>query len=590
MENSSGLISRIETEINNYLSSTVEVSAGVSFSQYQTIKRIYKFKNRDLSGTKINADLSYDYYYDIISPRADAEVKNLRFDIKNVLLFSQNPTADFSAVFIGNLMLKKWMNENGEGMKLKASVEEFTTNGNIGFKKVDDGYEFIDPLNTYIVNQLAETIDNTSIIERHEMTASQLLKMDTWNQDKVRDVIAHLKNKTFSATELSSLISATGGMYEIYEYSGEVNEEEFLKIQGIEGGNPDEYFLAKVIVAGLNHGKTGKKYVLFAEKLSKKLSDYYLYAHRGRYEGRFWRVGMYELLFDHQIRANQIGNDLARGLEWASKVIFQTSDSQILQNIRADMDNGDVVIAKDLKQVDVRMQGLDQLITDWNRLMNDADRLSNSFEIVRGESLPSGTPFRLGALMDQNAGLIFVMLRQKITMVYKRVFKNWVLSNLIKDLKKEDLFVLTGDMDVLDQLREVMVNSWYYKNLVQIGPHTQEESKAIKEEKLEELKKTDPTIENSKEIWEGVLPRLFVTITGENSDSADQVTDLVNLIPLEIDPGRRSWMLDQIYRIRNIPIPPVQPVQQVQQGQPVQPQAGNTPTIPDRGKQPVLGQ
>ena len=66
------LFTRIETEIDNYLSRRVEISEGVFFNQYDLIKRIYKFKNRSLQG-KINSDLSYNYYFDIISPRADSE-------------------------------------------------------------------------------------------------------------------------------------------------------------------------------------------------------------------------------------------------------------------------------------------------------------------------------------------------------------------------------------------------------------------------------------------------------------------------------------------------------------------------------------
>ncbi len=52
---------------------------------------------------------------------------------------------------------------------------------------------------------------------------------------------------------------------------------------------------------------------------------------------------------------------------------------------------------------------------------------------------------------------------------------------------------------------------------------------------------------------------MFITITGENSDLADQVTDLMTMVGLEKDPDRIAWILDQIYRIRNIPIPPRKP-------------------------------
>ena len=556
----SSLFKRIESEIQSYLSKEIELSEGVSFSQYKTISRIYKFKNRNLSGTKINSDLSYDYYFDIISPRADSEIKNLRFDTKNILAFSQNPRKDFPAVFIANASLKSWMAENGEDEKLKAAVEEFTANGNIGFKKVKGGYEIVDALNTYITNIRAEHVDDTDIVERHEMTASQLMRMTDWDKDSVAETIKDCGNKSFSATRNTTPSDTTSKRYEVYEFTGEVSEKEFKECTGEKPleGDESKYFLAKIIVSGLTSAGKGEKYVLYSEKLKDKdkLSDYYIYAHRGRYEGRFWRVGMYELLFDHQIRANEIGNQLARGLEWASKVIFRSKDSKVLQNIRADLDNGDVIITDDLAQVDVRMRGMDQLIADWNRLNNDADRLSNSLEIVRGESLPAGTPFRMGILMDQNAGKLFQMLRQKITLPYKRVFREWVLPELFKYLEGEDVFRLVGETDILDQLREIMVESWYAQNLIAIGPHTKEIADTIKAEKLDQLRKVDPVIKNTADIWKGVLPRIFITITGENSDIADQVTDLLAMIKFEQDPDRVAWILDTIYKARGIPIPP----------------------------------
>lgn len=553
----SPLHARIETEINNYLSKKVEVSPGVFFSQYKTINRIYKFKNRDLTGTKINPDLSYDYYFDIISPRADSEVKNLRFDTKHILVFSKNPRKDFPAVFVSNAVLDNWMAENGEDLKLKSAVEEYSTNGNIGFKKVDGGYEVTDPLNTFVTNTAAETIDDTDLVERHELIASQIKGMSEWDQDVADEVIKNLGNKSFTASELTTSIETTSKKYEIHEYTGEVSEKEFNQVKGMEEGDKNKFFLAKVIVAGLRKGGKGKKYTLFAEKMKGDMSDHYIYAHRGRYDGRFWRVGITELLFDHQIRSNEIGNQLARAMEWSSKVIFKSADSRVLQNIRADLDNGDVVITEDLAQVDVRMRGMDQLIADWNRVQTDADILSNSSEVVRGDSSPSGTPFRLGALQDANAGKLFTILRQKITLPYKRVFREWVLPTLLNDLSGEDIFTFVGDTEILDQLREVMVESWYMINLVKIGPHTKEIGEAIKAEKVDEMRMIDPVIENTKDIWKGVKNRMYITITGENSDAADNIQDMTQLINLEQDPARVAFLLDSIYKMRGIPVPPL---------------------------------
>lgn len=555
-QSKSSLYTRIENMINAYIGRSIEVSPGVQFSQHDLLERIYRFKNRNLSGSKLNADLSYNYFSDIISPRIDSEVKNLRFDSKHILLFSQNPRKDFAAIFLSNAYLKSWLSDNGEDVKLKSAVEEFVANGNIGFKRIGGGYEIVDPLNTYITNQKAETIEDTDIIERHEMTASQIKRMEGWDQEVADDVIKNLSNKTFKASETSSDIETSASRYEIYEFTGEVSEREFNEVQGKGDGEEHKYILAKIIVAGLHSNKSGKKYVLYAEELVGSLSDWYKYAHRGRYENRFWRVGMYEMLFDHQIRANEIVNDLSRGLNWASKVIFKTGDDSILENVRADLENGDIIRSADLAQVDVRMRNLDQLIADWNRLITDADRLSNSQEVVRGESMPSGTPFRMGILLDQNAGKLFAYLRQKLTLPYKQVFKDWILPDLLSDIRGVDIFRFTGDEDILEQLRVLMAENWYMKNLIKIGPHPKEMAEAIKAEKIQELQKKDPAIKNVKDIWKGILPRVLITITGENSDIQDQMQDMMTFIQLEQDPSRIEWLLDTMYRVRGIPIPP----------------------------------
>lgn len=580
-EISQSIYKRIENEINAYLSNKIELSEGVFFSQYKLINRIYKFKNRDLAGSKINSDLSYNYYFDIISPRRDSEVKNLRFDTKHILAFSRNPRLDFPAVFIANASLKSWMAENGEDDKLKDAIEEFSSNGNVIFKKVDGGYETTNPLETVVTNQTAKTIDDTDLIERHDMTASQIMQMEGWENKE--DVIEYCGNNFFKTSEQTTQIETSGKRYEIYEFTGEVSEKEFNEISEVEGGDENNHFLAKIVCAGLRKNHTGEKYTLFVERLKgkngkkAKMSDYFIDAHRSTYDGRFWRVGMIELLMDQQIRANEIGNQLAQGLEWASKVVFKSNDAKVLQNIRADIDNGDVLFTSDLQQVDVRMRGLDQLIADWNRNLADANQLSNSQEVVRGEALPSGTPFRSTALLDQNAGKLFTLIRQKLTMPFKRVFREWVLPELLKELSGKDIFRLTGDNDLLDQLREIMVESWYVSNLVHIGPHSREIAEAIKAEKLDELRNVEPVIKNTKEIWKGVMPRLFITITGENSDINDQIQDLLALLNVESDPDRIAWILDTIYKSRNIPIPPKKEQEPAETQLPGREPTGQTP-------------
>jgi len=65
---------------------------------------------------------------------------------------------------------------------------------------------------------------------------------------------------------------------------------------------------------------------------------------------------------------------------------------------------------------------------------------------------------------------------------------------------------------MLDQLREIIVDSWYMNNLVKIGPHTKEVGDAIKQEKLDEMKKVDPVLKNTKEIWTVFYPEFLLLL------------------------------------------------------------------------------
>lgn len=102
------------------------------------------------------------------------------------------------------------------------------------------------------------------------------------------------------------------------------------------------------------------------------------------------------------------------------------------------------------------------------------------------------------------------------------------------------------------------------------------------------MKKEDPVLNNAKEIWNSITSRVFVTITGENSDITDKLQDLMALVTLETDPDRVAWILDTMYKARGIPIPPKkeQPVLVSTQTQPSNsPQLKSAQGTPNNKKQ-----
>ena len=548
------ILDTITSEVQEYLFGDVEISDGVRFSEYKLKKRIMLFKNRHYPTGKITEDGDYEYWFDIIHSRVNSEVKNIDFDSKHVLAFSKAPMQDFSAVYVANLGLDEFMWEHGIAEEINSSVEDFSADGNLLFRKTSKGYEPWDMLNTFITNPTARTVNDTDIIERFYMSQSDLRKKKSIFKN-VDEVIRDCGNKFFSRTENGVGEIRSKVMYELYRRTGEISEKDLFEAQGKKGGSEDKYVLARVIVAGIRQGSRQGRYVLFAEELTGTMEDYFVEAHRGPYKGRWFREGLYELLFDHQVRYNEISIQIARGLEWASKVLFAHTDILTLQNIRTALDNGALIKSGDIRQIEVRLQGFDQLVNDRNNIIQEANDIANSFEIIQGKNLPSSTAFRTAAVMDVNASKLYVFLRQKLSLAYKRVFKEFVLPDLVKSMKTKDILRVTGDPMFVDRFMRMAVNSWYMKNLAKIGPHSLEQAEFIKETKYMEMKEVDPLVENVREIWEGVLPRLYITITGENY-LTEEVETVSNLLQYEQDPVRRAYLLDMIYAVKGIPVPP----------------------------------
>ena len=568
------LFKNLEQEIDDYLTKKVDLADGVKFSQNALIKRIVLFQNHIFPAGNIDSQNNYLYWSDIITSRVNSEVKNIDFDSNAVSIYSEATLADRLAVILSNLYLKQWLGNNRIGGKINDNIEEFSSWGNVVWKKIKGGYEKCDIKNFYALNQTAETLDDSDVIERHILTQLDLRsKKGVW--DNVDEVIKDCGNRYFSATEKSANIDSKNKFYEIYERNGEISEKDLNEAKGKQGGKEDKYLMAKIIVAGLKKSENGKKYILFADEIKDKP---YKEAHRGKYEGRWFRKGLTEILFDPQNRANEIGNQLARGLEWASKTFFRYSDTLIIQNALTDMRSGDMVKSKDLSQVEVQMQGFDQLIADWNRNIQLANELANSYEVVQGITPASGTPLGTSEMLNANAGKLFNFLREKLAISLEEVFDDWIIPDMMKDLKTKKVLELTGSETLLKEYNKMLVNAWYLNNLLSFPPHSSQQAEQIKQLKLEELKGKKQTLNLENEFWDDFKPRARVVISGEGLNLTKDLENLATFIQLETNDERRTALIEMALiksgvDISSLPKSLPQPIQPITQPrQQLQPQ------------------
>jgi hypothetical protein len=583
--NKSGLASQIENEIRDYFDRTVNLSDNNEYSQARLVRRISLFENQVYPTGKFDGQDNYKFWFDIQNPRINSEVKNIDYDTKNVRAYSELKGYVVPSLLV-NLSLKEWMRQNGIAETINSDIEYGSAWGNVVWKKVKKGYERADLRNFYVINQTAECLDESPVIERHQFSQTDL-KAYKGMWKNVEDAIKDCASDTYSVTAETRAKETTTPYYDIYERNGEVCVKDLKEFNGItpKEGDEDLFVMAKVIVVGSKgiQGNVDIKYVLFANELNKKMSDIYKEYHRGRYKGRWMREGIIELLFDCQVRANQIGNQIAQGLEWASKAVFTSEDKLAVQNITTDLRNGDILRTKATRQLEVRMQGLDQLIADWNRIIQLANDICNSQEVVQGIAPASGTPLGTTQLLNQNAGKLFDFLREKLAIPLSEIFEQWIVPDLIKELKLKKIIRLSGDSDILDRLLDVVVNSWYNDNLMAIGPHTKDIADALKEEQKKELKsRPELLMESLDSMWEGYKPSVVIDITGESLTLDADAQAIASLIALEGDLIRRTAMIEDVARMKGYdyaglpktPPAPPQPTQPLQPNQVMQPQNG----------------
>ena len=547
----------IKDEVWKYLFESVETTGGQSYSEWRLKKRINIFKNRYYPTGKVNEYGEIEYWFDAIQPRVNNEMKNLRIDSRFFMFWSKNAIGDFPAVYLANTALVEFMENSGRAEELSESTEDFSADGNMLMRKTEKSYEKCDPMNTFLTNTLARNVNQTAVNERFYMTQSELRKKKGLFQN-VDNVISKCAGTTYTANAEFGAGKSTKSspLYEIYRRTGEVSEETLFKAQGKEGGDKDKFVLAMLVVAGLKSDDKENKdaYVLYASELSGKMSDYFKEAHRGPYKGKWWREGLYELLFDQQTAYNELTNEIMRAIPWNTSAIFRSSDLQTYQNIRHGLVRGSLLKSKDLQQVQVSAR-IAEASNERNKILQDMDAIANSYEVVQGITPASGTPLGTTQMMNENANKLFDFLRKKLAVPYRYVYREFVLPDLVKDIQGKDIIRLTGSAEMLEGFQKMAAEMWFNENLALIGPHTPETREALVSEKVLEMQKKDPLVKNSKEIWKGVLPRIYVTIVGEAYNTAE-IETILQLIPLETDPIRRAYGLDYIYKAKGIAVPP----------------------------------
>jgi hypothetical protein len=440
---------------------------------------------------------------------------------------------------IATILLREWMLKTKFGLWLNKWGYKLGCYGSIPTKFIEKEGK----LHAEVISwdrMICDPVDfeGNPKIEKLYLTPDQL-RQQPYKQDEIEKAITAFENggdirKNLEGEDVD-LKNEYIGLYEVH-------------------GNLPLYYLT-----GKETDKTvyrQQMHVIFIQKGEKKEDDVELTLYSGKEakdpyyltyliesEGRTLSVGAVESLFDPQWMVNHSAKQIKDQLDLASKLLTQTSDSNFLgRNVMTDNDTGEVLIhaeGQPLTQVNTQSHDIPQImnyLTQWKQL---AREISGAHESITGESMPSGTAFRLGAMLNTEAMGLFDIMRENKGLHLENIIRTYVLPHFKKTLKNSNEVVALLDGQELEDFDELSMpanlEAELRSGLMQGRIPTAEELMTIISEKKQGNSRSIRPSADKKMTWAEYfkdfdLDALDIEITGENRDKAAVMTTLNSIL------------------------------------------------------------
>lgn len=474
-------------------------------------------------------------FYNISLMSAYTWFKTTDIDRKNIT-FSPANIKQRLKVLIATIMLRRWMDKEKFGHFLNQWGWTLSVYGSAVTKFVEKGGRLIPSVISWD-RLICDPVDFHSglKIEKLYFTPSQL-RQQNYDKDAIEEAIEKFKEIRETLSEED--IDTTSDFIGVYEVHGE------LPLYYITQNEDDEqeYRQQMHVVFISKNPKTKKNVEVTLFSGIEKKSPYHI-SHLIEQEGRTLSIGAVESIFDNQWMVNHTMKQVKDQMDLGSKLVTQTSDPDFLgRNVLTEVDTGSILITKEnqpLTQVNLQTHDIPNLVAIMDNWKQGARDTAGIHESVTGEQPPSGTPFRLQAMLSQMAQGLFSLMRQNKGLYLEDMLREHILPHFKKKLKNSDqvMAVLTGqELEDFDKLS--LPARLSEDILVAMGetgeiPGEQDLMAMIQAENAE-LGNVRPIIpsKNEKRTWAEYLEdidleeTIEIEITGENKDKNAILTNL----------------------------------------------------------------
>lgn len=516
------------------------------FNQYKVLRKIHLYLNNEFESGPYDSQGNPKYFYNLCNFRNDQATKNIDMDSKDVEITGKSET-DFAKSFFLRAEWEQFVKKEQLGKMLNQLSEDLPRYGSVVWKrmKVDGKIKLYDvDLRNLINDPTAFCLKDSPVVERHTMSAVDMRAMTAWDQTEVEKFL-----RSTTGTPVQPFMENTGQSiplaysvvdmipeFAVYEIWGWLPEH-LLPQSIMQGAEPKPNGLRYVmaIASGIEQG--GSPTLFYAKEVSQDLFPY-AELHYRRVKGRWLGQGNVERLFPLQVRANELINRYYRSLRLGTIHLYQTRDRLVVRNVLTDAEDGDIIETKsEITPIETSLRAFPQLQSELQTIEGQADRECNTFEVVTGETLPTNTPFRLGALQGQNAAKLYNFIRQNIGLFLEYVVNEWLLPDFAKGLSEEHILEILGSVDEVEKFDQALMTSHLYEAykkyvLANGNLPSPTEMDVFKGTVLEQIKNSKRTSMIPKGYFEDQDYHIVVNTVNENHNKPAILESLANVFQI----------------------------------------------------------
>lgn len=520
------LFQEIKQIAEDYNGGSIEITGGLTFSQSQVIKMVEYYSNsKFLNGSKDNTGREKPFF-NVVNTMVDTAIVATDIDTKDIKIEAEREQ-DYDKSFLFNHEIQNWMKESNFALTLNEMGETRPRYGGVLIKKCEYKEEGEpEEMEIEVVewkNVIVDPVDITEgiIIEKHYMTPMEVRKKSgVWENTEEAIKLWNKKGYTRSDTRM-----------EVWEVHGEFPESYLNEDPEVNGEGED--YSRQVHYFAIN----GNKYVhlYWAEEKENP----YKYLAWKKVSGRGLGRGVVEEGEEAQVWTNDAMWKKQSAMELSGKVILKTNSKKIGNNVMTDMDNGSIIPLDDGKDINVLnlLNGaMPQFSESMQQWFQQYERTTSSYGAVRGETPPSGQPYRLQALVANSASSHFDYRREEWGIFLTEVFYDWVFPYIQKKLTKKHILASDFTPEELSRLDEAYAryeaNKIATEEILKGNVITQEDYMAMQTQFKELIGKNGQRrfIDIPDGYYKDMKARLTINITGEQKDKSAILESLSNLL------------------------------------------------------------